>query len=140
MTEKSVVEALWMVKSRSERKARTERGTLAMLDDRRIVGGNHRYHFVGIYRCEAGRIFFRVFVAFHGERRRSSRPRERVPYEAEGIGEISPDRKRIEYVARIVGRPESQLDGSFVRIAEVPNFRNLPERPAGGRMRTPSQV
>jgi len=125
MMEKTVVDALWMVEIRNKSKARTDRGTLAMLDDRRIVGGNHGYHFVGIYRREASRIFFRVFVAFHGERRRSSRPRDSAPYEAEGIGEISPDHKRIEYVARIVGRPESQLDGSFLRIAEVPNFRNL---------------
>jgi hypothetical protein len=98
---------------------------VVLLDDRRIVGGNERYHFVGIYRREASRIFFRAFVAFHGERRKVPRTSDGAPYETEGIGEISLDCKRIEYVARVVGKPDSRIEGTFVRIAEVPNFRKL---------------
>jgi hypothetical protein len=28
-------------------------------------------------------------------------------------------------VARVVGKPDSRIEGTFVRIAEVPNFRKL---------------
>ena len=96
---------------------------LALLDDRRIIGGNDRFHFVGVYRREATRIFFRAFVSFHGGR--CGRSRVEAPYEAEGIGEISADERLIDYVARIVGEPDSQFEGSFTRIAEVPNFREV---------------
>lgn len=120
-----MVEALWMVRSRRAGTAREECGTVALLDDRRIVGGNDKYHFVGIYRLEASRIFFRAFVAFHGKRRRSPSAFDQTPYETEGIGEISPDLTRIDYVAHVVGRPDSRIEGTFERIAEVPNFRKL---------------
>ncbi|MDY6946158.1 MAG: hypothetical protein SXG53_10590 [Pseudomonadota bacterium] len=99
--------------------------SVVILDDRRIAGGNEQYHFVGTYRREAGRIFFRAFVAYHGEQCTAPPGEHGLPYEAEGIGEISPDRKRIDYVARVVGRPDCRIEGCFVRLAEVPNFRKL---------------
>lgn len=120
-----MVEALWMVKSRRDGGRNEECGTVALLDDRRIIGGNDKYHFVGVYWREASRIFFRAFVAFHGERRRLPSTVDSAPYETEGIGEISADRTRIEYVAHVVGQPDSRIEGTFERIAEVPNFRKL---------------
>ena len=99
--------------------------SVALLDDRRIVGGNERRHFVGTYGMAGGRLYFHGHVSFHGSEPDAEDDEDRIPYEIEGVGEISADGSEIQYVAHIVGRRGQILHGTLRRIAEVPNFRKL---------------
>jgi len=114
-----------MVNSSERGPLGSECSSIVLLDDRRVVGGNSELHFVGTYQVIDGRVYFRTFVAFHGQTAQEPKDGETLPYETEGIGEISADRRSIHYVAHVVGTKALFFEGTCRRIAEVPNFRKV---------------